>query len=75
MLALRNFNNDDVVERFKFGFIGSSDNHKARPGTGYKEINRREMTEAAGPEDATGYLLAFREGEGPYSRSLARNWT
>ena len=33
------------------------------------------MTEAAGPEDATGYLLAFREGEGPYSRSLARNWT
>jgi len=75
MLALRNFNNDDTVERFKFGFIGSSDNHKARPGSGYKEVNRREMTEAAGPEDATGYLLGFQEGEGPYSRSIARNWT
>ena len=42
MLALRNFNNDDVVERFKFGFIGSSDNHKARPGTGYKEITEEK---------------------------------
>tara|TARA_Y100001970_G_scaffold41789_1_gene51924 strand:+ start:32982 stop:35222 length:2241 start_codon:yes stop_codon:yes gene_type:complete len=75
MLALRNFNDDDVVEKFKFGFIGSSNSHTARPGTGYKEVNRREMTEAAGPEDATGYLLSFREGEGPYSRSIARNWS
>ncbi len=32
-------------ERFRFGFIASSDNHSARPGTGYKEVARMEFTE------------------------------
>jgi hypothetical protein len=32
--------------RFRLGFIGSSDNHSARPGTGYKEFARTEFTEA-----------------------------
>ena len=73
--AIRNFDENDSIDRFKFGFIASSDNHKARPGTGYKEINRREMTEAAGPADPTGYLLGFREGDGVYSKSTAKNWT
>jgi hypothetical protein len=31
--------------RFDFGFIASSDNHSARPGTGYKEFSRLEFTE------------------------------
>ena len=31
--------------RFRFGFIASSDNHSARPGTGYKEVARTEFTE------------------------------
>ena len=31
--------------RFRFGFIGSSDNHSGRPGTGYKEVARTEFTE------------------------------
>ena len=38
-LALRNFT-EDKTEPYRFGFIGSSDNHTARPGTGYKEYNR-----------------------------------
>ena len=38
-LALRNFT-DKNSKPFRFGFIGSSDNHSSRPGTGYKEVNR-----------------------------------
>ena len=75
LLALQNFNKDDRVSKFRFGLVASGDNHNARPGTGYKEINRREMTEAAGPADPTGYLLGFREGDGPYGESVRRNWT
>ncbi len=48
MLALTNFDDADKPLQFRFGFIGSSDNHKARPGTGFKELDRREMTEATG---------------------------
>jgi len=41
--------------RFRFGFVASSDNHSARPGTGYKEFGRLFNTEARGPRDATWY--------------------
>ncbi len=37
---------DEGADRFRFGFIASSDNHSARPGTGYKEVSRSEFTEA-----------------------------
>lgn len=45
-LAIGNFDNPDKIRRFRFGFIASSDNHTARPGTGFKEIDRRENVEA-----------------------------
>ena len=47
-LALTNFDEPARPRRFRFGFIASSDNHSARPGTGYKEYGRRMMTEAIG---------------------------
>jgi len=37
--ALGNFDEDpDRPRRFRMGFMASSDNHSARPGTGYKEL-------------------------------------
>ena len=35
-LASTDFSGDTPLN-YKFGFIGSSDNHQGRPGTGYKE--------------------------------------
>ena len=42
-LALRDFS-IGKTEPYRFGFIGSSDNHSSRPGTGYKEIDRIRNT-------------------------------
>jgi hypothetical protein len=52
ILALTNFDDPAQRRRFRLGFIASSDNHTARPGTGYKEFARRMMTEATGARDA-----------------------
>ena len=58
--AIRNFDDPQHPRQFHFGFIGSSDNHSARPGTGYKEFARREMTEATGARDGFGvHSLAY----------------
>jgi len=45
IMSLENAEDGDP-QRFRFGFIASSDNHSARPGTGYKEVARTEFTEA-----------------------------
>jgi hypothetical protein len=54
-LAITNFDDPAARRRFRFGFLASSDNHSARPGTGYKEYGRRMMTEATGARDATWF--------------------
>ena len=65
VLALRDFTEEGNPKRFKFGFIGSSDNHGARPGTGYKEVDRLYNTEANGFNDAFfDYLGSLQRPKG-----------
>lgn len=56
-LAISNFDDPDVPRRFRFGFMASSDNHYARPGTGYKEFGRADGNiEGGGPQQPGGDL-------------------
>lgn len=52
-LALSNFDEADEDKkplRFRFGLMGSSDNHAAKAGTGYKEFDRNLMSESRTPQ-------------------------
>jgi hypothetical protein len=55
ILSLGNPGSGKDAERFRMGFISSSDNHSARPGTGYKERDRIDTTEARGARDIETY--------------------
>ena len=59
MLARGNFDDADAPRHHTLGFIASSDNHSARPGTGYKEFARKKMTEARGALDESWYRAMF----------------
>jgi len=63
--ALSNFDEPQGPQRFRFGFIASSDVHSARPGTGYKEYARTEMTEQRGPQSPEQASLLVGEPEAP----------
>jgi len=59
VLALSGFDAskpDAEPVRARMGFIASSDNHKARPGTGYKEVHREAYTESRSLTGASGPL-------------------
>ncbi len=47
-LALGNFEAGPDPLRYRFGFVASSDDHKAQPGTGYKQIHRKKNSDARG---------------------------
>ena len=50
-LAITNFADPAHPQRFHFGLLASSDNHKARPGNGYKEFDRIQTTDNNTPRD------------------------
>lgn len=68
-LALSNLDTPDEPLRFRFGFIGSSDNHRGQPGTGYKEMKRKFMTETFGSdrEGFSGTSVGDERDPEPYS--------
>ena len=70
--ALRQFDPDGKPIRFRFGMIGSSDTHRARPGTGYKAFARFGMTDVAGPisADHVGPLAPGPEPAAPIAREV-----
>lgn len=73
MLAIRDFGDPEAPKRFDFGFLGSSDNHTARPGTGYKEVARGEMSDGRGAREGTGGVPGFgarASDSGPVSESI-----
>ncbi|MAE95892.1 MAG: hypothetical protein CL910_14640 [Deltaproteobacteria bacterium] len=52
--AIRRFDELDEAGqplRYRFGFIASTDNHASRPATGFKQFDRRTMTDSRGPAD------------------------
>lgn len=56
--------------RFRFGFIASSDNHAAEPGTGFKQVGRHANTETGGQEGLIRKAFldeAKRKGQGAES--------
>ncbi|MDH3199855.1 MAG: DUF3604 domain-containing protein [Myxococcales bacterium] len=59
ILARGNFDDPDSPRHTTLGFIASSDNHSARPGTGYKELERRKMSDARGPVSEEWERLVF----------------
>lgn len=70
-MALNKPENDEGKQRFRFGFIGSSDNHRSRPGTGYKEFARQDMTEANGPQNEKLAARGPTDRREPVPESLA----
>jgi hypothetical protein len=73
--ALGNFDEDpENPRRFRLGFISSSDNHTARPGTGYTETHRPSMTESQPRRrDAPGLLRRMTQApdEDPAAEPIA----
>ncbi len=63
-LTLNEAGNAPGRQRFRFGFIGSSDNHRARAGNGFKDIGRRGgNTETMGALEDSGLSRNRHRGD------------
>jgi hypothetical protein len=71
MLAKGDFEKPGDPRHTTMGFIASSDNHSARPGTGYKELARLRMTEARGAPSESWHAAMFGERGQPDPESLS----
>ena len=60
-------NTGGVLNSFKLGLIGSTDNHKARAGAGYKEFARKSMGDSWGAKDNLTWILPPERGASFYS--------
>lgn len=50
-LALQNHDNPEDPQRYRWGFIASTDTHSARAGHGFKQQQRTNTTDSTGPRD------------------------
>jgi hypothetical protein len=55
---------------FRFGFIGSTDNHRAMAGSGYKQVQRKRTTEAFGASSDRFQQLARGDELEPLPHSI-----
>jgi len=70
-LAISNFDQPEKPARFRFGFVASSDNHSARPGTGYKQYSRNPMTDWWGYRHASSRHVYSTDRGRPLAHSVA----
>jgi hypothetical protein len=71
ILAKGDFSDPAAPHHPVFGLISSSDNHASRPGTGFKEVERRKLTESTGPVSAAWRDRIFGEPSPPRPESDA----
>jgi hypothetical protein len=71
ILAKGDFSNPKAPRHSTMGFIASSDNHTARPGTGYKEFGRLRMTEARGAPSESWRASMFGDRGRPEPESIS----
>lgn len=63
----------DAKARFRFGFIASSDNHQARPSSGYKEFRNLGMTDGMSAKGVAGLRALLPIDREVRAESLAIN--
>lgn len=69
-LALRDFTDPTHPLRYTWGFIASTDTHRAKPGTGFKQVDRPGATDINGARSE--FLDRLQFGSPPYPAAEGR---